>query len=49
MAATDYLTMKRVRALDYSIPEECDKDAADLMRQLLVSSYYHICTSSINR
>ncbi|KAF8183165.1 AGC/PDK1 protein kinase [Pholiota molesta] len=36
MAATDYLTMKRVRALDYSIPEECDKDAADLMRQLLV-------------
>ncbi|KAF8960326.1 AGC/PDK1 protein kinase [Flammula alnicola] len=35
-AATDYLTMKRVRALDYSLPQECDKDAADLIKHLLV-------------
>ncbi|PPR04868.1 hypothetical protein CVT26_012699 [Gymnopilus dilepis] len=37
MAATDYLTMKRVKALDYTVPPECDPDAADLIRRLLVS------------
>ena len=36
MAATDYLTMKRVRALDYTIPPVCDADAADLIKRLLV-------------
>ena len=36
MAATDYLTMKRVRALDYIIPPVCDADAADLIKRLLV-------------
>ncbi|CAA7264336.1 unnamed protein product [Cyclocybe aegerita] len=36
MAATDYLTMKRVRALDYSIPDVCDTGAADMIRALLV-------------
>ncbi|KDR80094.1 hypothetical protein GALMADRAFT_242319 [Galerina marginata CBS 339.88] len=35
-AATDYLTMKRVRALDYSLPQVCDEDAADLIRRLLI-------------
>lgn len=38
LAATDYLTMKRVRALDYSLPSVCDPDAADLIRGLLVGS-----------
>lgn len=36
MAATDYLTMKRVRALDYIIPPVCDADAAGLIKRLLV-------------
>jgi len=36
MAATDYLTMKRVRALDYTIPPICDADAADLIKRFLV-------------
>lgn len=36
MAATDYLMMQRVKALDYSIPEQCDPDAASLIRALLV-------------
>ena len=36
MAATDYLTMKRVRALDYIIPPVCDADTADLIKRLLV-------------
>jgi len=36
MAATDYLTMKRVRALDYIIPPVCDADAASLIKRLLV-------------
>ncbi|KAF9485055.1 AGC/PDK1 protein kinase [Pholiota conissans] len=36
MAATDYLTMKRVKNLDYTIPPECDKDVTDLIQQLLV-------------
>lgn len=36
MAATDYLTMKRVKALDYAIPEGCDPSAASLIRALLV-------------
>jgi len=36
MAATDYLTMQRVQALRYSIPEQCDADAASLIRALLV-------------
>jgi 3-phosphoinositide dependent protein kinase-1 len=35
-AATDYLTMKRVRALEFSLPQVCDPDAADLIRRLLV-------------
>ncbi|KAF8884917.1 AGC/PDK1 protein kinase [Gymnopilus junonius] len=35
-AATDYLTMKRVKALDYTLPQVCDPDAADLIRRLLV-------------
>ncbi|KAF9530242.1 AGC/PDK1 protein kinase [Crepidotus variabilis] len=37
LAATDYLTMKRVREQDYSIPEACDANAASLIRALLVS------------
>ena len=37
MAATDYLTMKRVKALDYTIPEGCDSEAASLIQALLVS------------
>jgi hypothetical protein len=28
--------MGKVRALDYTIPEVCDNDAADLIRRLLV-------------
>ena len=36
MAATDYLTMQRVKTLKYSIPEQCDADAASLIRALLV-------------
>ena len=44
MAATDYLTMKRVKALDYTVPPECDPDAADLIRRLLVS---HIFSCSV--
>jgi hypothetical protein len=28
--------MQRVKALDYSIPEQCDPDAASLIRALLV-------------
>ncbi len=35
--------MKRVRALDYSLPQECDKGAADLMKELLVKIYPVIC------
>ncbi|KAF8155615.1 AGC/PDK1 protein kinase [Crassisporium funariophilum] len=35
-AATDYLTMKRVRALQYSLPDICDADAANLIKDLLV-------------
>ncbi|PPQ80556.1 hypothetical protein CVT25_001590 [Psilocybe cyanescens] len=35
-AATDYLTMKRVRALDFSLPKACDPDAADLIKSLLI-------------
>ena len=36
MAATDYLTMQRVKSMNYSIPEQCDQDAASLIRALLV-------------
>lgn len=36
MAATDYLTMKRVKALDYSIPDGCDPEAASIIQALLV-------------
>ncbi|KAF9051574.1 AGC/PDK1 protein kinase [Panaeolus papilionaceus] len=36
MAATDYLTMKRVRSLDYVIPETCDAEALDLIQKILV-------------
>jgi 3-phosphoinositide dependent protein kinase-1 len=36
LAANDYLTMGRVRALDYTIPDVCDNDAADLIKRLLV-------------
>ena len=36
LAANDYLTMGRVRAVDYTIPDVCDNDAADLIKRLLV-------------
>ncbi|KAF5310517.1 hypothetical protein D9619_008012 [Psilocybe cf. subviscida] len=36
LAATDYLTMKRVTALEYTLPQECDEDAAALIKMLLV-------------
>lgn len=36
MAATDYLTMQRVKSMNYSIPEQCDPDVASLIRALLV-------------
>ena len=39
MAANDYLTMGRVRAVDYTIPDVCDNDAADLIKHLLVRHF----------
>jgi len=36
LAANDYLTMGKVRALDYTLPEVCEDDAADLIKRLLV-------------
>ena len=36
LAANDYLTMGKVRALDYTIPDVCDNDVADLIKRLLV-------------
>jgi len=36
LAANDYLTMQKVRTLDYTIPDVCDNDAADLIKRLLV-------------
>lgn len=36
LAANDYLTMRKVKALDYTLPEVCDDDAADLIKGLLV-------------
>jgi 3-phosphoinositide dependent protein kinase-1 len=35
-AATEYLTMERVKKLDYSTPEGCDPVAHDLIKRLLV-------------
>ncbi|KAH6917945.1 AGC/PDK1 protein kinase [Coprinopsis sp. MPI-PUGE-AT-0042] len=37
--ATDYLIMERIKRLDYSIPEACDPDAADLIKRLLVHNF----------
>ncbi|KAJ3508051.1 hypothetical protein NLJ89_g5966 [Agrocybe chaxingu] len=48
MAATDYLIMKRVRALDYSIPDVCDKDAADIIRAFLVRHKFVIKVAGVN-
>ncbi|PPQ75592.1 hypothetical protein CVT24_010898 [Panaeolus cyanescens] len=45
MAATDYLTMNRVRALDYTIPETCDAEAADLIKKILASIALHVGSS----
>ena len=36
LAANEYLTMGKVRALDYTLPAICDDDAADLIKRLLV-------------
>lgn len=36
-AATDYLVMERIKKLDYTVPEGCNSDAADLIKKLLVS------------
>lgn len=44
LAATDYLTMKRVTALEYSLPQECDEDAAALIKKLLVIKHLSLFT-----
>lgn len=36
LAATEYLSLKKVEALDYNMPENLDEDVADLIRRLLV-------------
>lgn len=36
LAANDYLTMAKVKNLDYALPEVCDNDAADIIKRLLV-------------
>jgi 3-phosphoinositide dependent protein kinase-1 len=39
-AATDYLVMERIKKLQFSVPEECDPDAADVIKKLLVGSVF---------
>lgn len=34
--ATDYLIMERIKRLDYAVHEDCDPDASDLIKRLLV-------------
>ncbi|KAJ2925421.1 hypothetical protein H1R20_g11690, partial [Candolleomyces eurysporus] len=38
-AATDYLVMERIKKLQFSVPEDCDPDAAELIKKLLVLFY----------
>lgn len=38
--------MKRVTALDYSLPQECDEDAASLIKKLLVT--FHLSHSVLD-
>lgn len=36
MALTEYLTFKKIEALDYSFPDAADPEAQDIVRKILV-------------
>ncbi|KAJ3519086.1 hypothetical protein NMY22_g13358 [Coprinellus aureogranulatus] len=36
-AATDYLVMERIKKLDFTVPESCEPNAADLIKKILVT------------
>jgi len=38
MAMTEYLTFKKIEALDYSYPDGFDSEAQDIVNKILVNS-----------
>jgi 3-phosphoinositide dependent protein kinase-1 len=44
--ASEFLTLQKVKKMEYSFPEFFDESGKDLVQQLLVCLYYRISQSS---